>query len=239
LATGKILSAKHPKVGNRLLELHARYSDEPVPGAPLPDVVVTIDGEDVDTSDPVELAHRCSAALGLEVELAAAGVAVNYESYWPEIEGLALSDVTIDLPAALAERGSFADLEPLHVLTTASLARLGELLPDSTIAIERFRPSLVLDTGDAVGFIENDWAGREARLGEATVRFGSASPRCVMTTRPQPGLERDVAILQTLARENRLPYGGFGDFACLGCYAEVVSPGRISVGDQLNWAPGS
>jgi len=40
-------------------------------------------------------------------------------------------------------------------------------------------------------------------------------------------------VLQTLARENPVTMEGFGDFACLGLYAEVLEPGPVAVGDAL------
>ena len=174
---------------------------------------------------------------GLEVELVTAGSGpMNYASEWPDIgEGFALSDIELDLPSALAERGSFADLEPLHVLTTASIAHIQALAPDSVVSSDRFRPSLLIDCGDDRGLIENDWEGREATIGGATIRFGSTAPRCVMTTRAQLGLPRDKAVLQTIAAENKRPFGGFGDFPSLGIYAEVVEPGPIAVGDTLDF----
>ena len=60
-----------------------------------------------------------------------------------------------------------------------------------------------------------------------------ASPRCVMTTKAQKDLPRDLDVLKTLARKNRIEQEGFGTFACLGIYAEVTSPGPIAVGDTL------
>ena len=150
-------------------------------------------------------------------------------------EGFALSGIEIDLPSALAERGSFADLEPLHVLTTASIAHIQERAPGSLVNADRFRPSLLVDTGDATGLVENDWEGRTATVGGATIRFGSTAPRCVMTTRGQLGLPRDKSILQTIAAENRRPFGGFGDFPSLGIYAEVLAAGPVETGDPLTF----
>ena len=59
------------------------------------------------------------------------------------------------------------------------------------------------------------------------------SPRCVMTTVAQGDLPRDLEVLRTLARHNRIETPGLGNFACLGIYAEVVRPGRVAVGDPL------
>ena len=61
----------------------------------------------------------------------------------------------------------FVNFAAMILLTTASLARLAELAPESRIQVERFRPSLLIDTGDAAGFVEHDWSGRSAKLGGA------------------------------------------------------------------------
>ena len=57
-----------------------------------------------------------------------------YESYWPEIDDVLLSDVSIDLPVAMSTaKDSFVDLAALQMVTTASLAELAALAPDSAI----------------------------------------------------------------------------------------------------------
>ena len=147
-----------------------------------------------------------------------------------------LSDVSIDLPVAMSTaKDSFVDLAALQMVTTTSLAALAALAPDSEIATRRFRPSLVIDTDGAggTGFVENEWRGRQARLGDATIAFTDPSPRCVMTTVAQGDLPRDLEVLRTLARHNRIETPGLGNFACLGIYAEVATPGRVAVGDPL------
>ena len=237
VGTDRVLSAKAPRIGERLLTFTAEFETPPSPGQSVPPVTMTIDGTTVSSTDPAAVGAAASAALDLEVELVTAGSGpMNYASEWPDIgEGFALSGIELDLPSALAERGSFADLEPLHILTTASIARIQALAPDSVVTSDRFRPSLLIDCGDDQGLIENDWEGRDATVGGATIRFGSTAPRCVMTTRPQLGLPRDKAVLQTIAAANKRPFGGFGDFPSLGIYAEVVEPGPIAVGDTLEF----
>jgi uncharacterized protein YcbX len=126
------------------------------------------------------------------------------------------------------------------VVATASVARLRELAPDSVVDVARFRPNLVIELGTSGdGFVENDWAGTTGHIGSAVVRFTSVTPRCVMTTLPQPHLPADRAILQTLAAHNRLDYEGFGNFACLGVYAEVVQPGEVRTGDEFMLSGGA
>ena len=62
-----------------------------------------------------------------------------------------LPDFTI-FPPAIAEfespPGTYYDAFALMVMTTAALAALGRALPDSNVDVRRFRPSLVIDTGD-------------------------------------------------------------------------------------------
>lgn len=238
LDTGKIVSAKLPKLGHETLALEAGLDD--ATGTIV--VRVTETGEELGEVGDAELDAALSERLGVPVRLEPATDADEvYESWWPEIEGLALAG-EIDLPTSLAtQKGTFVDLAALHLLTTASLQRLADLLPESTIATRRFRPSLVVaPTGAAVGdgdsddgWAENAWRERTATLGGARLAIGSATPRCVMTTLEQPGLPADRAVLQTLATENRVTQPGMGDFACLGIYAEVVEPGPVQVGDPL------
>jgi uncharacterized protein YcbX len=229
LDSGKILSAKQPAVGRVLLAYAARCGDA---GS----VAVRIDGTEYSSTNGELIDEALSTGLGRRVHLATAtGSDEQYESYWPELEGMALSDVTLDLPIAMSTGpGTFVDVAALHVVTSSSLARLRRLASDSLIDIARFRPNLVIDLFDEVDrFVENDWVDATAQVGTAVIRFGAASPRCVMTTLAQPNLPDDRRILRALADHNRLDYGGFGNFACLGIYAEVVEPGEVHTGDEL------
>lgn len=116
------------------------------------------------------------------------------------------------------------DESPVHVLTTASLRALGELL-GRPVDVARFRPNVVLDV-DAEGFPEEDWTGRELRLGDDVVlALGPGMPRCVMVGLPQRELEKDKEILRTLARERDL---------VLGLQASVVRGGTVRRGDPAH-----
>lgn len=234
--TGKIVSGKNARLGERVLDFAARYEAVPVPGRPLPGIVARIEGRELRASQREAFEAACSDALGQPVELVSAGAAPeSYESTWPEIEGLPLAGASLDLELPLAEAGSFADLEPLHLLTTASLARLASAAPDAEIDVARFRPSLLIDTGEAEGFVEHDWSGASAMLGSAALELGGPVPRCIMTTRAQAGLPRDPGVLRTLVAENRRDFMGM-QMPCLGIYAKVVQPGEVALGDRLTLA---
>lgn len=84
----------------------------------------------------------------------------------------------------------------------------------------RFRSNLLLE-----GEGEDALVGNSVAIGGAVLDVGARIERCVMTTRAQPGgLERDVDVMRTLARERdaRLAVG-----------ALVSRPGTVSVGDGV------
>lgn len=89
--------------------------------------------------------------------------------------------------------------------------------------VRRFRPNVLLD-GDG----EDGLVGRTIRLGGAVLEVRKQISRCVMVTRPQPGLERDLAVLRRINRERD------GNLA-IG--ATVARPGTVSVGDTLEECP--
>ena len=93
LATGKIVSAKLPRLGRPLLDCAANFDEGT--GA----ISVTIGEQmfDLATQQP-EISEAASQFMGTEVELVAhEGSAKTYASEWPEIEGTALSGIEVDL----------------------------------------------------------------------------------------------------------------------------------------------
>ena len=232
LETGKILSAKVPSVGRRLLALEPSIGNAGI-------VSIDIDGTVHSSADPDALDAALSALLGRSVELTSDTRDGDvYASEWPEIDGLALSGIELDLPIAMSTApGTFVDLAGLHIVADSTIAALDRSLPDTVIDTRRFRPSFTVDVDGGGDFAENDWVDATATVGDAVIRFGAVSPRCVMTTLEQPGLPSAKEILRTLAATNRHDFQGVGDFACLGIYAEVVTPGTIDVGQQIVISP--
>src|SRR5687767_9956437 len=114
-------------------------------------------------------------------------------------------DPVSDVPVStLAPVGTFFDLATLHVLTTATLARLRELAPSADFDVRRYRPNVLVDTG-GTGFVENDWAGSTLTLGaSARARVDMQAMRCVMTTLAHGDVPADRATLQTIAKHNRV-----------------------------------
>jgi uncharacterized protein len=84
----------------------------------------------------------------------------------------------------------------------------------------RFRSNVLLD-----GAGEDALVGSTVSLGETKLDVAERLGRCVMTTRAQPGgIERDLDVLRTIARERD---------ACLAVGALVARAGTVRTGDVL------
>ena len=122
--------------------------------------------------------------------------------------------------------GTFFDLGPVHLLTTATLDRLRKLVPEARFEAKRFRPNLVIEPGeDAEGFVEDEWIGRTLAIGDE-VRLAVTGPtaRCVMTTLAQGDLPKDPSVLRAAVKNNE---------GNVGVYATVVRSGRVRRGDVV------
>src|SRR5437899_1827256 len=91
---GKVASAKNPRKWRALLACRAAFESEPVPGAALPPVRITLpDGTTVSSTDG-KVDQALSQALGRDVTLAtAAPEGALFEETWPNVDGIAPSEV--------------------------------------------------------------------------------------------------------------------------------------------------
>ncbi len=229
--TGRVAGAKNPRKWGNFFDFRAAYTEPLQRGSKLPAVRVTLPDGAVVTSDEPDLTRVLSRALGREVAFAEVRGAeesssAQAEEYWPDMEGLEFRDTVTEweLPA-----GTFFDLAVVHLLTTATIDRLRELYPGGRFEPRRFRPNIVVSTGqDAHGFVENGWIDRTVAIGDAVrLRITGGCPRCVMTTLPQGDLPRDPGILRTAAQHNH---------ADVGVYADVIAGGAIHRGDPVTVA---
>jgi hypothetical protein len=242
-----VASAKRPRLWAGLLDLTASFAGQP--GRSLPVVVERKDGERM-RSDAGGFDSWLSAAVGRQVRLIGQPAdGASYEDEWPAIEGLAPQEFidstrisTSDdglavsaLPVGMMAPGTFQDVSPVTIMTTASLRAAHRQHASGDWDPRRFRPNLLLEV-PGEDFIENEWAGRRLTVGGAVLEVMGPTPRCVMTTLAQQELPADRAVLRTVATCNRVEVGGFGRFACLGAYASVVSPGVVAVGDAFSLA---
>jgi uncharacterized protein YcbX len=225
------------------MQLSARYraGDDATGGA----VAITLPDGTTVTTDDADVDARVSAAIDHEVVLEALrpaddldhyrrGAAYNDDfmvelrSIFGREEDEPLPDLSA-FPEVILEfespPGTYYDVHPLMIMTTSALRSLEAALPDSNVDVRRFRPSLVIDTGDAEGHPERDWIGRRVRIGDAVVAIEGGCPRCVMVTRRiDDAVPQDRTILRHIVRD-------LGQD--VGVYATVVEPGRLAAGDEV------
>lgn len=127
-------------------------------------------------------------------------------------------------PVTLAREAEVSHFDdgPVHLVSTAGVAAVADRLGEP-VDVRRFRPNLVVDTGDLTGFVEDGWVGHRVAVGEVLLEVTDRMPRCVMVNLPQVDLA-ERKVLQAVTDLNG------GD---LGVLARVVRPGRVRVGDVV------
>lgn len=115
------------------------------------------------------------------------------------------------------------------LVSSASLRRLEQDVSGAAIDARRFRMLIEIDGVDA--HAEDDWVGRQVRVGAALVRFEGHAGRCLVTNRhPESGVV-DLPTLDILRGYRRdidltepLPFG---------IYGSVLEPGVVGLGDPV------
>ena len=120
------------------------------------------------------------------------------------------------------QRGVF-DTFPLSLITTQTIARLGETV-DMPLDIQRFRPNFLLEAEDDLPFQEDTWVGYVLRIGELRMRVDKRDGRCVVITVDPVTAERKPEILRTVVKQRQ---------GCLGVYGTTVEPGAVALGDEV------
>jgi uncharacterized protein YcbX len=258
--TGKIASAKMPRLWRDLLKClaaiddrgrardddgGARYGAAPAAAA----VRITMPGAKPLWTTDADVDERLSSYIGRSVHLTdTPPEGATLDRSIPDL--VLAAGVKAEVDASLVEIGSgsppgtFVDFAPLHLITTSTLDRIAVLSPRGAIEPQRYRPNLVIRTpgrggamGDlpAAGFLENDWLGREVRIGpDLRIEIIAATPRCAVPTLEHGALPRDPMALRTVATHNRIPpLAGAEPEPCAGAYARVIAPGRIEPGDKV------
>nr|QIY68246.1 MOSC domain-containing protein [Streptomyces sp. RLB1-33] len=233
--TGKVASAKHPRLWRRLLTLTAQAEDCAVR-------ITASEGKVLWSTDP-GVDETLSEIVGRRVAL------TDTPPHEATLDRADPEDVLRDAsepPVSAREgrlgagspEGTFFDYAPVHLLTTSTVARIAALAPTGTAEAERYRPNIVIRTPLARGFAENDWTGRALRIGaDLTLRVIARTPRCAVPTLTHGPVPPDTAALRVLADHNRvIPLESMGPLPCAGVYAQVLRPGPIRLGDPVRWA---
>jgi len=137
------------------------------------------------------------------------------------------ADVARDVEAAAGAGARLArsdaqdrfDVLPLLVATDGMLSATG-------YDRRRFRPNLVI--AGVPGLAERRWEGGQLQIGGIRVGMEDLRSRCIMTTFDPDTGEQDLNVLRRVQRE----FDGV-----LGLNSRVVVPGRIAVGDKVEFLP--
>lgn len=120
-------------------------------------------------------------------------------------------------------RGIF-DTFPLSLITTQTVAKLGEIVGEALDPL-RFRPNLLVEASSDEPFAEDDWVGSLIRIGSARMRIDERDGRCVVITIDPVTHARTPAILRAVVDQRE---------GCLGVYGSAVEPGHIAVDDLVS-----
>jgi uncharacterized protein len=235
-----------------LLGCSARYLDEPGrdagPGAVPPVLISFPDGSELTSSDPA-VHERLSELVGRPVRLTPLPPVKDTSQHRLSMRqtkaGFSADEVRRDFGLTQSEAlpdtsmfttkqvltlarfstppGTFVDLSPVHLLSSASLASLSE--DGSGYDVRRFRPNVLVAVDEPhADYPEAAWVGATVRIGSSSMYVTVPTIRCVVPTRPQPGLELDRGLTRRLASSTD---------RFLGVYADVTTPGVLRVGDEV------
>jgi uncharacterized protein YcbX len=209
------------------------------------DVVITMpDGSSV-RSDDATVDARLSAAVDRRVTLnslqpadelarlragapAEGDPMVELRNILGLVDGEPLPDLSAFVPGSpgyVPAPNTFVDARPVMLITTSTLAALRRALPESAIDVRRFRPNIVIDTGDEPGCPELGWAGRSLVVGDVTLDVLGPCVRCVMITRE---IDHDAPADRTIMRHVVAARG-----PNVGAYAAVSTAGSLAIGDPV------
>ncbi len=232
-ADGMVVSAKNPRRWGRLLYVLAML----VPGRQGSEVLVCVPGREPLRAGSPEADEALSGWLGQPVRLTREmPPGARLHRLWPSEPGMIPEWAAAAGAGAGREQvtdisapgGRFVDFGAVHFVTTGALAELAQA--GIAVDVRRLRPNLVLALDREPG------PGDRIRVGpEVMLRVLVPTPRCAMPGAAQPGLASAPGVLRAIGRR-RVEIPGLGRAACLGSYAEVLSPGTVTVGDRARIA---
>lgn len=133
----------------------------------------------------------------------------------------------------------YADSSAVHLLSHASLTLLNRRMAERgapPLPMNRFRPNIVVGSPDEGG--DGDWAAvahtedraRHITIGGAELGYAKLAVRCAVTlVEQEAGARRGPEPLRTLAGYRRATGGG----VVFGAKFSVITPGKLSVGDEV------
>jgi len=227
--SGAVASAKRPARWRDTLQLRAQTVGDQV-------VIELPDGSRVYATG-VQADTLISRALGREIHVSSAPQQQLIERAVPEAvldRGPAADVEHTSGPAGRDTRGeTFHDFAAIHILTTASIARLSALIAGDPLEAVRYRPNLIVRTPEDVA-AEIDWPGCHLRIGGAEFHVTIPTPRCAVPMQSHGTLPERPDAFRVLKEHGRVPVADLGELPCIGVYARVVRSGTVAAGDDVH-----
>lgn len=130
---------------------------------------------------------------------------------------------------AVERAGGVVYAEPVSLVTTSSLMEVARRAGVTSVNNERFRATVVVQTAGLPAFVEQAWIGRRLRMGGVELLVRRQLARCaVIGIEPGTGRVSGPNLLRLLAADRSTASG-----IVFGVGAEVITPGEITVGDQV------
>lgn len=120
---------------------------------------------------------------------------------------------------------AFHDAHDILVINAASVRALAAEWGKPVDPL-RFRPNIILEGDNLAPWVEDAWAGRSFRAGDARFAGVKRDERCAIPTIDPRTLEIDPSLLRLIVQRHE---------QCFGMYFTVATPGNIAVGDE--WLP--
>jgi len=129
------------------------------------------------------------------------------------------------------DTGAF-DVAGLTLVGASSTEALAATNALDSVDARRFRMNV--EIAGSAPLAEDSWRGRELRVGDAVVRAGGPVKRCAATTRNPDTGDIDLQTLKLIgALKGREDHDAWGAGFYFGVYADVLVPGRVSIGDPV------
>lgn len=123
------------------------------------------------------------------------------------------------------------DVRPVTLLGAASVRELASHAGAAEVDSRRFR--MLIEFEGAGPHVEDTWQDRVLEVGTARLRAGGPVKRCAATTRDPDTGEVNAQTLRNIAAYRGRAHTALGVGPTFGIYAEVLDPGKVSVGDDL------
>jgi uncharacterized protein len=151
------------------------------------------------------------------------------EGPWAELFSAAVGE-SVRLVRADRDNGG-VDVRPVTLLGDASVAELARRAGLDEMDAQRFR--MLIGISGTEPYAEDAWTGRSLGIGEAVLRVEGPVKRCGAVNINSRDGSADLPVVRLIKGYRGFRQTILGRGVTFGRYAEVLRPGPIRVGDEL------